>query len=94
MAVVTTDKALNLCSRLAVAADQLMQAIEQLAALKAEKEASGLDLTAAALQTALAASALKHANGDDFNNVLTSGAAIKTWMEQNFHNTNLDKVRP
>jgi len=95
MAVETTDKALNLCSRLMSAADQLMGAVEQLAALKNEKESSGLDLTAAAVETALGASpALKHASGTNFNNVITSGAAINAWLEAEFHDDIMQSVRP
>jgi hypothetical protein len=94
MAVLVVDKALNLCSKLQSAADLIMKGLEQLAQLKDEKESSGLDLTDAAVEAALAASALKHANGDNFNNVITSGAAIKAWMESQNHDDILHTVRP
>lgn len=94
MAVDVTDKALNLCSKLMQAADDLMNAIERLSDLKDEKESSGLDLTSTAIEDALDASSLKHADGNDFNNVISSGAAIKTFMVSNFHDDVLSKVRP
>ena len=98
MAVTTdaakADKALNLCSRAASACDLIMSGIEQLAALKAEKESSGLNLTAAETEAALAASSLKHANGDNFNSVLGGGATLKTWMEDQFLDDVFQAVRP
>jgi hypothetical protein len=71
-----------------------MSYIEALSDLKGEKEGSGLNLTDASIEDALAASSLKHASGTDFNNVLTSGAAVKAFIVDNFHSTNFDKVRP
>jgi hypothetical protein len=94
VAVDTTQKAINLCSRLADAADRLMIAVEDLANLKDEKESSGLVLTAAAVEDALATSSLKHASGANFNSVISSGAAIKSFMETNFHDDVLAQVRP
>ena len=94
MPVDVTNKALNICTRLMQAADQVMQATEELYNLKNEKESAGLDLTAAAVESAISASSLKHANGTDFNNVISSGAALKTWLETNFHDDVLSKVRP
>lgn len=90
----TTAKCLNICSRLMNAADQLMKAVQDLSNLKDEKESSGLDLAAKGNVDALAGSSLKHATGDDFNNVLSSGAALKKWLEDNFHDDNFQKVRP
>ena len=93
MAVDVTEKALNMCSRLAIAANQLMEAVETLNALKEEKESAGLNLTAAAVEAALAASSLKHASGTNFNNVISSGAALNTWLTTNFHDDIFDTVR-
>ena len=94
MAAITTDKALNICSRLQNAADALMGAVEELSALKDEKESSGIDLTVAAVVTALENSSLKHATATNFNNVISSGAALKTWLETNFHDDIFQAVRP
>jgi hypothetical protein len=94
MAINQTDKALNLCTRLMAAATKVMEGVEELARLKDEKESAGVDFTAAPVETALSGSALKHANGTDFNNVLSSGAALKGWLETNFHDDILQKVRP
>jgi hypothetical protein len=94
MAVDTTDKALNLCTRLADAANRLMIAVEDLANLKDEKESAGLTLTAAEIEAALDASSLKHADGTDFDNVISSGAAVKTFLVTNFHDDIFAKVRP
>ena len=94
MAINQVDKALNLATNLIDAADQLMTAVFKLDALKAEKESSGVDFTAAAVEAALAAStSLRHVDGTALNNVITSGAATKTWLEQNFHDDNFQKVR-
>lgn len=90
----TTSKALNICTRLMNASDLLMRAVADLAALKDEKESSGIDLTAAAVEAAIANSDLKHADGDAFNAVITSAAALKSWLETNFHDDNFQKVRP
>ena len=93
MAVVLTAKAMNLCSRLQVAASDLMSAVERLAALKDEKESSGIDFTTAPIETALD-TAFPHTDGVDWNNVLTSGAAINTFMVGANHDDILQKVRP
>lgn len=94
MAVNTNNKALNICTEIMAAAEALMGAVEALSALKDEKESSGLNLQAAEFQTILENSPLAHASGLDFDNVLTSGAAIKTFMVSNFHDDILQKVRP
>lgn len=94
MAVNQTDKALNLASRLVAASSQLMGAVEQLAALKDEKESSGVDFTVATIQTALGISSIKHVDGAALNSILSSAAALKTWLEANFHDDNFQKARP
>jgi hypothetical protein len=90
------DKAMNICSRLMEAADRLMTAVEDLANLKSELERSGLDLTddGGLVNAALAASSLKHATGTHFENVVSSGATLKTWIETEFHADNFQRVRP
>ncbi len=95
MAIDVTQKALNLATDLMNACDALMNALERLNDLKDEKESAGVDFTAAAVESALTASAtLKHIDGNSLNNVLTSGAALLAWMVSNFHDDNLQKVRP
>jgi hypothetical protein len=91
-----TAKALNLCSRLSDAADRLMRAVEDLSNLKDELESSGVDLTDAGglVDAALAASSLKHATGVDFENVVSSGAAIKAAMTAAFQDDVMQRVRP
>ncbi len=86
-------KAVYLCTRLMSASDKLMQAVYELDLLKTEKESSGLDLTSAAIEAALAES-LPHCDGTLFNSVLSSTAALKTWLESNGHDDNFQKVRP
>ena len=93
MPIDVTDKAKNLCSRLMAAATKVMEGTEELANLKDEKESAGLDLTDEEVEAALAASDLKHAEGADFNNVISSGAALKTWLEGAFHDDVFQKVR-
>lgn len=99
MAVITpgqVPKALNLCSRLMDAADRLMIAVEDLANLKDELESSGIDLTDDddLVDEALADSALRHATATNFENVVSSGDALKSWLETNFHDDNFQRVRP
>ena len=94
MATVVTDKAVNICTDLMNGANAFMEALEALLAKKAEKEGTGIDLTAAAVETALDNSDLKHADGVDFNNVMATAAAIKTFMDGGGHTGVFDKVRP
>src|SRR5262245_53211616 len=99
MATITSGqvpKALNICSRLMDAAERLMIAIEDLANLKDEKESAGIDLTddGGLVNAALLESSLSHATGTNFENVISSGAAIKSFMETNFHDDVLQMVRP
>lgn len=93
MAIDQTQVALNLCSQLMDAADCIMRGVEGIARLKDQKESAGIDFTAQAVEDALAASALRHADGAAFNSVISSGAAIKAWIEQGFHDDNLQRVR-
>lgn len=94
MAANKVDKSLNLCTKLMQSASKVMEAVEELQRYKDEKESAGLNLTDAAFETALETSTLKHATGTNFNNVLSSGAALKTWIEANFHDDIFDAVRP
>lgn len=94
MAVILTNKALNICSDLMTACDQLCIAIEKLVAVSEEKEQSGIDLTVAEVTAALESSDLKHAAGTDFNNVIGSADALKDWLIANGHMGNFQKVRP
>jgi len=89
-----TVKTVNLCRSLMDASVQLMDAVAKLEALKDEKESSGLDFTTAGNESALAASDLKHASGANFDAVISSGAALKTFLVTNFHDDNFQKVRP
>ena len=94
MAVSQVDKTLNLCSRLAKAADTLMIAIEQLDSLLAQKEDSEIDLKSVVIEDALSTSSLKHADGDVFNAVLSSGSELRKWLRDNGHEANFQKARP
>lgn len=92
-AVNLSSKVLNMCTRLQEAVIQLMTALDDLAELRAEKEASGLDFNEAAQLAAIQA-AFPYTDGNMWNNVLTSEAAVNAFVKDNFHSTNFDKVRP
>jgi hypothetical protein len=94
MATVVTDKAVNICAALMNGASAFVSALDGLLDKKSEKENSGVDLTAAAVETAIDNSNLKHADGVDFNNVMASAAAVKAFMDANGHTGVFDKVRP
>ena len=94
MAVDQTAKALNLASRMVAASDQLMRAVETLINLKDEKESSGVDFTAQAVEDALAESSLKHLDGNALNGVLSSSVAVRDFMVTSFHDDNYQRVRP
>lgn len=94
MAVVQTEKAVNLARALVVHCDALMNALDQINAIKSEKESSGVNFADAANEAAYAAlTDLKHVDGTVLNNVLTSGAAILAWMVAEFHDDNIQKAR-
>lgn len=84
MAIVQTDKALNLATRVVAASELLMRAMEQLVALKDEKESAGIDFVAFDTDYA-ATEGLKHVDGARLNNVLSSTAAVQTFLTTNFH---------
>ncbi|WP_435016699.1 hypothetical protein TA3x_004273 [Tundrisphaera sp. TA3] len=93
MAIDQTSLAMNLCTKIQTAADEIMRGVTSLAALKEQKESAGVDFTAVAFETALSNSTLKHANGDAFNSVISSGTLLKAWLEENYHDDNFQKVR-
>lgn len=94
MAIDQTEKAKNLAIATVEAAEQLMTAIERLRAAEEERAASGLDLTAFDAAY-LAVTGLAHVDGAALNAVLnTSVPALWTFLTDNFHDDNLQKVRP
>lgn len=93
MATDTTDKALNLASKLVVQATLLMDAVRALDALKQEKEGSGVDYAPGGVAMDFAGTSLKHIDGDAINNVLTTAGVLKDWLATTFNDDNLDKVR-
>jgi hypothetical protein len=71
-----------------------MEAIERLRALEDERASSGLDLTQFD-EDYEAVTGLAHVDGTALNAVLnTSVPAIWEFMATNFHDDNLQKVRP
>jgi len=81
MAAITTDKALNIASRMVLAADQLLVALETFASCKEEKEGAGIDFADAAFVTALEASGIKHADTNKLNGALSNATIILTAMK-------------
>lgn len=93
MAIDLTDKALNLAGETVNEVEKLMAAIEKLRALEDERAAAGLTLTE--FDAAFAVSSLKHVDGAALNAAInTSIPAIWTFITDNFHDDNLQKVRP
>lgn len=86
----TTSKALNLATKICAQADALMNSVRLLDALTQEHSGSGIDFAG----MDFSGTTLKHVTGDDVNLVLSSAAATKTWLEEQFHDDNFDKVRP
>lgn len=93
MAVDTTDKALNLASRLCDGATELMGAVRKLSALIDEYGGSGVTFVTEGTPMEFPGTALKHINGQDVTNVITSATAVQQWLSSNFHDDNFDKVR-
>lgn len=94
MAINQQDKALNMASAAISAVEQFMGALETLTSLEAERAASGVNL-ATFDATYAASTSLRHVDGAALNAVLnTSMPAIKTFMEANNHDDNLQKARP
>lgn len=93
MAISQNNKALNIATDTVDATQKFMEAIETLRALEEERAAAGLTLTD--FDDDFAASSVKHVDGAAINAVLnTSIPAIWTFMTANFHDDNLQKVRP
>lgn len=94
MAIDQTEKAVNLAIATVEATEQLMSAFEALRALEDERQSGGLTLSD--YDDAYAAIAgLKHVDGAALDAVLnTSIPAIWIFMVTEFHDDNLQKVRP
>jgi len=88
-------KAQSICADLAAGASQLIAAIDNLLAIKAKKDGTGYDLTDNGFEAHLSTTAFKYiTDGTDFNNVMASSDALKTWLVNNFHWDVFQKVRP
>ena len=94
MAIDATNKALNLATKLVTQATRLMDAVRALDALRQEKEGSGVDFAPGGVPMDFAGTDLKHINGNNINNVLTTAGNVKAWLESTFNDDNLDAVRP
>lgn len=95
MAIDLTNKALNMAVETMNAAVKVMEGLETLQALEAEREKGALTLSN--FDTAFGAedSGIKHINGVKLDAVLfTSTPAILAWMIANNHIDNFQAVRP
>lgn len=93
MAVDLTDKAQNIASKTIIAAERMLDSFNELADLEAERAASGIDLTQ--YDAKYLDGSNKHVNGAMLNAVLnTSAPAIWDFITTNFHDDNLQKLRP
>lgn len=94
MATDTSDKALNLATRLVDGSVRLMDAVRYLAALNDEYVGTGIDFAPDGVPMDFSGTALKHIDGNDVTAVLTSAAATAEWLATSFNDNNFDKVRP
>lgn len=94
MSIDQTQKALNIAQDVMVLSNNLMQALEGLISLEAERSTAGVTLSSFDATITNINAATKHASGADYQAALTSAGALKTWLDTNFHSTNLNKVRP
>lgn len=78
-----TDKAMKIGRKLVELSDRLMKVMEEARAVKDEKESSGIDLTA--YNVIYADNDLRHVDGTNLNNCISSFAAFETWATTNFH---------
>jgi hypothetical protein len=93
MTIDQTNKALTIADETVQATEQFMTAIAKLQALEEERVSSGITL--GDYDTQFAESSIKHVDGAALNAVLnTSIPAIWSFMTTNFHDDNLQKVRP
>lgn len=89
------DKAQSICSELATAATNLVQAVDTLLAIKSKKESAGFDFTDNGFEGHLAGTGFKYiTDGNDWHNVMGSAATLKTWLVDNGHWGVFQKVRP
>lgn len=91
MAVDLSNKQVNLASRIVSSTDKLIQAMKELVELEDEKTSSGINFDDTFL---LANNATKHVSGQMLNDALTSALAINSFAVTNFHDDNLQKIRP
>lgn len=95
MAIDTTAKAANLAIRIMNGSSALMDAVRDLIALKEEQERGGINFAPDGVPMDFSnSSILKHINGENINLVISSAGALKTWLDDNHHSDNFDKVRP
>jgi hypothetical protein len=87
-------KALNMARDVMTLSDNLMLALEGLISLEAERSTAGITLASFDSAITNINATTKHASGADYQASLTSAAALKVWLDQNFHSTNFNKVRP
>lgn len=78
-----TDKAMKIGRKLVELSDRLMKVMEEARAVKDEKESSGLDLTD--FDVVYLTNDLRHVDGNNLNNCISSFAAFETWATTNFH---------
>jgi hypothetical protein len=89
------DKAQSICSELATAATNLVNAVDALVAIRSKKDATGFDLTDNGFEAHLAGGGFKYiTDGNDFNNVMGSATTLKAWLVDNGHWGVFQKVRP
>ena len=94
MAINQAEKAKNIAIEAVAATDQLMAALERLRSLEEERAGAGIDLPAFD-ETYEGVTGLKHIDGAALNSVLnTSVPALWAFLTDNFHDDNLQKVRP
>jgi hypothetical protein len=94
MATDTSDKALNLATKICGYATDLMNAVRALEALIDEHTGSGIEFAPGGVPMDFSGTALQHIDGNDVNLVLTSAASTADWLSSTFNDDVFDKVRP
>jgi hypothetical protein len=93
MAADASRKAINICRDVTTLSDLIMQSLYALNDLEQERSTAGITLSN--YDTAITGGDdTKQATGADYQAALTSAGTLRTWLDANFHSTNLNRVRP
>jgi len=89
----TKNKSLNLAAKFCAQATILQDAVRTMVGLKEEYEKSGLAFSPDGVPMSFAGTELQHIDGDAIIGLINTTGSLKSFLDDNFHSTNLDKVR-